>query len=114
MPLAMSLSGSKTSSETLRIPDNVFAIHALACIKLHDDPRNGTYNRNLRYLAKVDPHLRYADNTLLLDYLLTFGRHSEPLLKRTLLQRFNYTEELIAKQVDAIAAGLAPVVFTGE
>lgn len=107
MPTSMNLDGKQEQMEGVRIPDGVFAVHALAVIHVHDSEKNEKTNYSLSHIAMKDEHLRFTQGTLLFGYLLTFGRQGVPLLTKMALKSYEGTEEQLQAKVYEIAAQIS-------
>lgn len=96
----------------VRTPDLMFALHALAVIKVHDDERNAEAKKTLAEIASADEVLSFTKGTLLFAYFISFGRQGVPLLTRILLA-YGYakTTEEVEAEVAKISSKIAAAVF---
>ncbi len=104
MPGNMNLGGSP-QMDNVRLPDDMFAIHGLATIQVHDD-QGENQPMTLSHIADSDEHLRFTKGTLLYSFLVTFGRQAIPIFERTLRIKFKMTDEKIAQKVAEIVPTL--------
>lgn len=108
----MQLDAEGKSASNVRIPDSVFAVHALAVIHVHDSDKNSEANLSLARIAMADEHLRFTQGSLLFGYLITFGRQGIPLLTKIMsAPPYNMLEEDLSRQVAEIAARLSSELF---
>lgn len=104
MPNTMSFD-RKAPMENVKISDDVFALHALAIIAVHDS-QGDEQEMTLSHIAMADDYIRFARGTLLFGYLVTFGRQAISLLERTLVVKFGWTELAIEQKVAEIEGPL--------
>lgn len=108
MPGAMNL-GGKTEMSNVRLSDDLFAIHGLAVIRVHDaQGENQAFT--LSHIADSDEHLCFTKGTLLYSFLVTFGRQAIPVFERTLRAKFKMSDADIEQRVAAIVPKLTAAV----
>ena len=91
---------SKAKVDRLVSLDNIFALNALAIIKLHDELKKEGQNVSLSSLVKLTNKMGYANNSLLMSYFVSFGRQALPLLQKYLLINYDSDSEFIDGEVD--------------
>ncbi len=99
---AMQLDSMCSGGGPVTIPDDQFALHALAVLRVHDDSKYVESRLTLPKIIAMDSVLRMNTPNLLLSYFLTFGRNGAPLLRNFLVKYFNYTPERIDNEMDPI------------
>ena len=96
---------SAVQSETVTIPDNLFAIHALAIIQVHDE-QGEEQEMTLTHIAMSDEHIKFTRGTIRFSYFVTFGRQAIPLLRKTLAVVFRMSDEEIGSEVAKVVPSL--------
>lgn len=105
MPNAMNL-GGETQMSNVRLSDDMFALHGLAVIRVHDN-QGESQEMTLSHIADSDEHLKFTKGTLLYSFLVTFGRQAIPVFERTLRAKFKMSDEEIQSKVAAIVPVLS-------
>ena len=113
MPVQMSLGGASSASEAVGVPDDVFAIHALAVLFAHDSEECKNAGVSISALVAADPCLSATVGTVRTAYLISFGRHGVPLLNKTLTTRYSLDDAAITDRVQEISKQLLASVGVG-
>ena len=105
MPGTMNIDGN-TSMCNVKLSDDIFAIHGLAVIAVHDAQLGEKEKLTLSEITNLDEHLKFTRGTLLYGFLTSFGRQSVPVFKRILIKNFKMTDEMIKERVNAVISDI--------
>lgn len=108
---SMNLSTEEHRSTVSVIDDELFAYHALACIAVHDSPRNVESGKTLGDIVSQDDLLKHELQTIRVVSILSFGKYNVNLLRGFLKKIYKRTDADIDGFVNRIAGQLTERVF---
>lgn len=108
---SMNLSTEEHRNTVSVIDDELFAYHALACIAVHDSPRNADNGKTLGDIVLQDDLLKHELQTIRVVSVLSFGKFNVNLLRGFLKKINKRTDAEIDEVVNRIAGQLAERVF---